>query len=313
MRSFSRDLLAAAVVPSAFVLLAVAGPGPAGAQEPTSRPAAAPTAAAPRPVGSPAGTPGAEAADDSKARAACEAHAKAILGQSKDPQALNDPGVRAMALSNADLVICSAVLNDSDALCKRFYPNDSGPSGACLQLRAVFHELRTQPQKRTFMFDDRDWQQCRGIEALGGFCDSLRAALRSGDPKECAKVVDAEGICRAYMTGDKSLCAVTGKLAETEFSLPDQKEGEPASYKVADIAVEDCRAKIDSRGFLAQGLEKIAASGPAREQQLAKAALKKPDACQPMVEQAVTLCLNAQQAPAPGPTAAGGAPQAPKP
>lgn len=285
------------VVFPVIALLVAGAPLSAAAQPPTPRDAAAPppVGGTPRPVeAAPTPDATAAAAAQNAARDACEARARAVLGSEAATKAVKESDVLGLGRRSAELVICSAVLNDSADICKRYFPNEQGPSGACRQTQAIFHELRTEPKKRTFMFTEQDWQQCRGIKEAQGFCDGLRAALQSGNVDECTKAGDGEGICRAYMTLDKEKCAVTGALAEVTFSLPDRKEGEPESYKVGDIAAEDCRNRIDSRAFLAQGLEALAASGPKREQILARAALKQPDACAPRVEEAVADCLGAQ-------------------
>jgi hypothetical protein len=121
---------------------------------------------------------------------------------------LGNPEVRAIA--GADLVMCGAVLSDSDVLCKQLMSDVRGPTGACLHMRSIFHELRAYPNTRSFLFDDVDWNDCRGVPALTAYCDALRQALRTGDPKDCTQAGDGESICRAYMNLDKSLCRVTG-------------------------------------------------------------------------------------------------------
>ncbi len=308
-----------AVLPVIALLLA-AHPGAVAGQDSTPQATTPDTGAAavatPRPVDDAAPDATATAAAASRARAACEAQAQAIVDPKQTGATVKQADVLALGRSVAELVICSAVLNDSADICRRFFPNEQGPSGACLQTQSIFHELRTEPKKHTFMFTERDWQQCRGIKEAQGFCDSLRTALRSGDVEQCTTVGDGEGICRAYMTLDKQHCAVTGELAEVTFSLPDHKEGEPTSFKVGEIAVEDCRARIDSRAFLAKGLEALAASGPTREQMLARAALQQPDACAPRVEEAIESCLARERGtgqPDGGTGAGSGAPAAPKP
>jgi hypothetical protein len=273
---------------------------------PPPPPAAVETPPAPAP-------PPADAAVDPAKRAACEGYVAILSGRKQDPAALDKPDLQAIA--TADLVMCGAVRSDSDVMCKRLMPVEHGPSAACLQMQAIFHELRTYPGKHSFMFDDFDWNDCHGVPALATYCDTLRAALRSGNASDCAQVGDGESICRAYMTVDKSLCHVTGKLAEVEIELPDRKKGEPAKVKVKEALEEGCRQNIESRAFLAKGLKALAESGPARERELAKAALQQADACETYAQAALQSCTGIgptqapgaadSNAPAPAPPAAG--------
>jgi hypothetical protein len=156
------------------------------------------------------------------------------------------------------------------------------------------------------MFNEIDWRDCRGVSVIPAtLCDGIRDALRAGDVEACAKAGDGASICRAYMTLDKSLCRMEGKLASAQFSLPDHKEGEPATFDIKKAAEESCRKSIDSRGFLAKGLKELAQSGPPREQALAKAALGQADACKSFAEPALQVCdIGSPVAPPPPPAAA---------
>jgi hypothetical protein len=178
--------------------------------------------------------------------------------------------------------MCGAVRSDSDALCNRLLGTGHGPIMACRQMRSIFHELRGAGS-RSFMFADVDWEECRAIPFFRGVCDSLRLAIRSGDPKDCAAAGGAESICRAYIALDASLCHAEGKLALAEFLLE--------LVRVPGIE-EGCRRTIESRSFLAQGLERLAESGPPLERELARAALARPDACASFVQPALASCLH---------------------
>ena len=330
-----RALQLAAILSLSFAGCTCGGK-PASAPPPTAtiRPAATPTVA-PRPAdtiaptsapaqpaaAAPAQAPAAEQAAAPATRrpvepgSVCEAYVAVRSGRKQDAAALAKPQVR--SLGSADLIMCGAVFSDSDELCTGLMGIDQGPLGACLQMRSLFHELRAYPGKPSFMFSEFDWKQTRGIPALTAFADSLQQALRSGKVEECDKVGDGASICRAYMTLDKSLCTVTGKLAEVQFSLPDHKEGEPEQIKVKEVAEANCRQTIDDRKFLAKGLPALAATGPARERELAKAALQQENACDTYAQAALDLCANPPgetapeaQTPAAGAPGGAGAPPA---
>lgn len=296
--SYSQPAAPAGSTPT--VVAAPATPTVAAAPGKTqdTQPATPASAASDTPAGSPTSGPQPDPTADARRRQ-CERYVAVLAGRSQDHALLGNRDFQGLPIGTSDLVMCGAVLTDSDALCKRMMPVEHGPSMACRKTWAAFHELRAYPNKRTFMLDEIDWQECRGVPALTKFCDSLRQALRSGDPKDCAQTGDGESICLAYMKLDKSLCHVTGKLAEVEFALPDRKPGEPAKIKVKDVADESCRQKIDERTFLAKGLKELAESGPPREREFAKAALGQADACASFVQPAVELCVNAGTA-APG-------------
>jgi hypothetical protein len=167
-------------------------------------------------------------------------------------------------------------------------------------MRSIFNEIRAYPNGRSFLFDEIDYQDFKGIPALAPYTDALRQALRSGDPNECAKTGDLKSMCRAYMALDKSLCRVGGKLAEAQVELPDRKKGEPAKLKLKGGLETSCRRVIESRAFLAKGLNAVAESGPPREREFAKAALGQADACATFARQAVDLCAASAQGTAAG-------------
>jgi hypothetical protein len=220
-----------------------------------------------------AGTP------DGARRALCERYVAAISGHG-DSTLLDDPQVQALAAHAApDLVMCGAVLADSDGLCQRLMPPGHGPSMACRHIRSDFHELRTYPNGRSFMFDEIDREECNHPA-----CDSLLEAMRSGDAEKCALTADLQSICRAYITLDKSLCRLEGKQTEPNGGAQKGYGKEPGLE-------EGCRKTIESRGFLAQGLKALAESGPPRERALAKAALGQADACVQYAQSAMDLCL----------------------
>ena len=160
------------------------------------------------------------AVDTPEPRSACERYVAAVSGRAK-LALLDDPEVGTLAAqAPGDLVMCGAVRSDSDALCERLLPVEHGPGGACQHMRSIFHELRSAGG-RSFMFDDRDWEGCRVIPLFPALCDSLRKAMRSADPRDCAATDGAESICRAYIALDKSLCHAEGKLKLVEFlALP---------------------------------------------------------------------------------------------
>src|SRR5437879_6502124 len=220
------------------------------------------------------------AVDTPEPRSACERYVAAVSGRAK-LALLDDPEVGTLAAqAPGDLVMCGAVRSDSDALCERLLPVEHGPGGACQHMRSIFHELRSGGS-RSFMFDDRDWEGCRVIPLFPALCDSLRKAMRSADPRDCAATDGAESICRAYIALDKSLCHAEGKLKLVEFLA-----------KLVSTGIEEsCRRTIENRAFLAQGLERLAESGPPLERELARAALGRPDACAPFAQPALTSCL----------------------
>ncbi len=184
-----------------------------------------------------------------------------LSGKKSDADMLADPKVKEFAGRSFDLVACRAVATDSDAPCALVGTQQD----ECRLLRSVFHELRTNPQSRSFMFPDFKYERCRAEPKIARFCDRLRDAARSGDPSKCSGTGDEEIDCRAELTLDESLC-------------------EKAKDK------QGCRKGIEFNRLFANGLQAIADSGPAREQALAKAALGDAEACVPFAKNAVEAC-----------------------
>lgn len=289
-----------AAAPRAATAVATAPPAtpPPAAVPPTDPPP--PTAAPNTPDGSAAAAPAdAPPPVDDETLATCDGQIAVLLGQKADAGALEEPAIKELAAEQAELVTCGAVWRDSADFCKLAAVNAVTD---CRETTAVFHELRANAGKRTFVFTDEDWQRCRGVPALVPACDAIRAALRSGNAADCGQAGGAEGICRAYLTLDRSQCDLTGELAQAEFSLPDVKEGEPASIKIKEAAIADCRRKIERRTVLDQGLEQVAASGPLPERELARAALRRADACEAAREAARAWC-GERHRPTPNPEA----------
>ena len=232
------------------------------------------------------------------ANSACQKTLAVLIGK-KDSDVLASRDVQTLGTQMPDLVTCGAVLRNSDAACKHFMPMEHGPGMMCAHMRSIFNELRVYPKGRSFMVDDVDFEQdCNGIPVLKASCEPMRAALRAGDAAKCAQAGDLESFCRAYITGDPSLCKLSGKAASAEITLPDPKAGAPASYKIKDPLEARCRETIESRGFLAKGLKEIAQSGPPRERELAKAALGEPDACATFMQRGVQVCAAMRTTPA---------------
>ncbi len=290
----------------------VSAPGPTPAVQATM-----PTVAT-----TPAESPTAAAGDAAAAKArrkVCEAYVEALSGRSKDPELLRNREVQALALQVPDLVICGGVVRDSDAQwCKRLLPPEHGPDTECRLTQAVFHELHTYPQGRSFLFHELDWEECKAISSLPPtFCDALRQALRSGDPKSCAQTGDGQSLCRAYLGLDASLCRVQGKVGELELHVADfprvkesekEEEMEADLRKLAGAGAREkpkvkwwleaaCKDTIKSRAFLSKGLKAAAESGSPREREFAKAALGQADACASFAQAAMDACMKTSMPP----------------
>ncbi len=227
---------------------------------------------------------------DSAAAAKCQKAAAAFGQRSGDATLLGSAEARAVGMQNPDLVMCTAVLTDSDEPCNRYLPTEKGPSNACLQLRAMFHELKTYPGKPTYVFTDFDWQACRSTPEFKESCDKLRAALRAGNEKGCAGIGIGEPLCRAAISGDKTKCDVKVAAADSMVWHRDPGDKGPAAANIAEFIAKDCHEKLDTRGPLAVGLKKIADSGSGQQQILARAALGQQHACSELVDQAVARC-----------------------
>jgi hypothetical protein len=261
---------------------------PAAAARPAeATPPATPPAASASPAG---GLPTPDAAKHS----ACDDYVKVLSGRGKDLAALGKREVQALGVGSPDLVTCGAVLSDSDALCTKLFPAEHGPSMACRHMWSVFHELRAYPKTHSFMFGQVDWEECRKSPVLPAkSCDAMRDALRANDAAKCKATGDLEAMCRAFISFDKSDCHVSPEIERRAAKAGKaMKEGEGAP------SVEQwCKETIDSRKFLAQGLEALAASGPPREREFAKAAVGRADACQSFAQSATQLCLGSASAP----------------
>ncbi|HSP96102.1 MAG TPA: hypothetical protein VL049_02505, partial [Candidatus Dormibacteraeota bacterium] len=226
----------------------------------------------------------------------CESYVALLAGRKQDPTLFEQTAVQALAAQAGDLVTCGAVVSESDAPCEKLLPTEHGPSKNCLQMRAVFHELRTYPQGRSFMLDDIDWAEFQPLrEMIPAAFDGLRAALRAGDVAQCEQAGDLRGICRAYIALDPAQCQVGGDLASGKIALMVNKPGD--SKADLKFALEDgCRQTIKNRASLAQGLQALAASGSAAERALAKAALGDATACAAYEQAAIDVCVDLLQA-----------------
>ena len=228
-------------------------------------------------------------------RTTCEGFVATLAGRQPNATLFDDPALQRLAKEVPDLVTCGAVVSESDAPCEKLLPVGQGPSMMCLHMRAIFHELRTYPQGRSFMFDEQDWAEMQPLRArIPAAFDALRAATRSGDVAQCEQAGDMRSICRAYVTLDASQCRAEGDLAAGKIELLVRKEGDsPADLK---FAIEDgCRQTIESRAFLAPGLKALAESGPPRERVLAKAALGDGAACATYEQAALDACIEQAQ------------------
>ena len=225
-------------------------------------------AATPTPDGSAAPDTTVTSSQDSKTTSRCQEYVDVLSGKKKDDAMLADPRIRSILQRSMDVVLCRAVAADSDEFCS-LIPEQKDD---CRILRSIFHELRTNPTGRSFMFPDAKYEICRA-QLPASTCDHLRDAARSGDPNECTGAGDQEVYCRASITFNESSC---------------EKSKEP----------KGCRKAIEANRVLAKGLKALAASGPPREQAFAKAALGDADACTAFAQAAVGVCSDAM-APSP--------------
>jgi len=270
---------------------------PARAQTPLASlavPSAKPVEAATTPT-MPAGmtpaatTPAATASPtvDSAKRALCERYAAAISGQAKERALLEKAEVKGLAQKVPDLAVCGAVTQDSDEACNVL---EGDMRFMCRSYRALLHEMR-KPQGRSYLFTDVHYELCKSVKEVAPFCDAVRAAFRSGDPNKCPTVAPVHNPvhpfmskasaggpppvvnCRAYVSLDPSLCHGEG---------PDAK-----------AMVEECRRDLAHHADLAKGLKAMTKSESESEpmRALASAALGKGDACKPVVQAAVDVCM----------------------
>jgi len=216
---------------------------------------------APTPGGSPRPESKVTSSESEPTSSRCEDYVAVFTGTTatkKDDPMLADPKFQALAGQSFDLLACRAVATDSDAPCALIPKQEE----ECRYSRSVFHELRTNPNGRSFMFPDLKYEMCRTDPKLAPFCDRLRDAARSGDPSKCKGTGDQEAGCRAAIALDESLCGKT----------------------------EGCKKAIEANRVFAKGLKALAESGPARERALAKAALGDADACTSFAEATARIC-----------------------
>jgi hypothetical protein len=295
-----------AISVASWVLPEVASHGqPAGSPAPAANPerAAAPEASADD-AGTPAAAPSPAARKPAASRADCERYARVLAGRDKDPELLKQAEAPATArrTANADLVTCTAVLADSDEPCTRL---DKETADNCRRDRAVFHEMRAYPNGRSFMLDDRKFEECKQNAAMAPVCEALRKALRSGDPSQCVLKADFEAICRSAGDLDVSKCATEAPQLKTLLEgqcralvTLDESACDLAGPRHEEMA-KQCRDDIKAGKAYGKGLKQLAKSGSPREKELAKAALKDPDACKAFTQSAVDACLQGNAHPAP--------------
>ena len=290
---------------------------PAAKPEQTTSPSTAPGAGA----GAPAGSQSPAAPASNTSRADCERYARVLSGRQQDATLLKQPDVKALATRSADLVTCTAVRADSDEPCKVMGEDNAKD---CRATRALFHEMRAYPKGRSFMLDERKFQECKQNADMAPVCEAVRKALRSGDASQCVIQTNFESLCRSLNDVDVSKCAAEApqlkgmlegqcramvNLDEAACDIPGPRREEMA---------KQCREDIAARKPYGRGLKELAKSGSAREKEFAKAALDDPGACKAFAQSTVDACLAASSGPAPAGSApaTGGtdttAPEAPK-
>lgn len=284
---------------------------PAAPQPTDTPPLSTPTAPAEPTAPSPAAEGGAAQAGP---QSECQRYVDVFSGRSKDLAPVDTPEAR--KLIHSGLVMCGAVFSDSDAMCRQLMPTERGPGKACRRTWATFHEMRAYPQGRSFMFDEVDWEECRTAPFPGAaVCDAMREALRAGDAAKCDAAGVLQSVCRAFIDLDPSLCRLVGDLDQTMIELPDQKEGE-GKIDVRKAYEEHCRKTIAERRPLAVGLEELARSSQPQQQELAKAALGRADACESFAKEVMEMCLASARRPqrqaAPAPAQPPAAPPPPE-
>ena len=265
-------------------------------QSPTS---AAPPTATLAPSTPTAAVPPTEAppVPDTATQSECESYVNVLSGRSKDVKLLEKPEARPLVSSYPNLIMCGAVVSDSDEMCRKLMRTESGPDNLCRRMVATFHELKAYPKGRSFMFEEVDSEECRNAPFPGAkICDAFRAAMRSADVKECAATGVLQSVCRAYIGLDASLCRLEG--TPEPATMPERKQGEgPIDVKKA--VEESCRETIGERAPLAAGLEALTSSGQPQLKAFAKAALGQKDACAPLAAEAMQACTSVVPTPAP--------------
>lgn len=236
-------------------------------------------------------------------REECERYVSVLAGREKDPAVLKQEDVKAMVAPVADLVTCGAVRADSDEPCA-LIKDASGDQ--CRETRALFHELRVHPKGRAFMFDEHEFEKCKGENALmAPVCETIRKAIMAGDPNQCVINADFESICRnVHGDVDVASCAkeaprVLEAHCRAKIRLDESACDVPGSDKKM---AEECRRDIRARKAYGKGLKELVTSGAPREKELAKAALDDPDACKAFSQPVMKACLAGGPAAAPATT-----------
>ena len=236
------------------------------------------------------GTPSAPAPDPEARAADCKRYVAALSGDPKEKALLNDVAVKELAREQVELLTCRAVKEDSEAPCKLLEGKDAQDAiKSCRAMRSIFHEIRTYPQGRAFMFNDIQFEGCRDFEPTASHCDRFRAAARAGDASKCDALGEFQSNCRALIKLDKSLCTAP------------KIEGLKGPDQDTDALRKDCERQVESMAIYAKGLKAVAESGSPLEQQVAKAALQEPDACDSFAAAAVKACI-AKATPKPSPS-----------
>ena len=196
--------------------------------------------------------------------------ATAVAGIAKGSQsiaALTWPRARRMA---REIATCHAVATNSDAPCQALRGRAKDECSNTITLMA---DLRAKSTGRSFLFSEKDYQRCKGVEEFSDSCDAIRLAANSGDTRKCPTGI-LHDYCAAYVGLDVALC---------------DKVKQPVG------AAKECKRLIRSLGPYASGLRKAAESGPHPQQIYARAALGHKDACTALSESAITACTGTLQ------------------
>lgn len=244
----------------------------------STRPIYAQTGAEGTPGAAKAGTttPGATSKGDAKA--SCQRYLGILAGRQQDGALLHNAEAQSIARLAPDLTTCGAVARDSDEPCNLLGDPEKN---ACRGNRGIYHELR-KSEKRVSIFGDVVFEDCRADKQLAPYCETLRAATRSGDAKKCPPQ-NLGAYCRAAIALDPSLCKYTG----TDTEGPQR----------------DCVKTVEKLKSLAPGLKGLAKSGPSPDREFAKAALGEADACAPYEQKAMDACVANLTKPVESPTA----------
>jgi hypothetical protein len=226
-------------------------------------------------------TPAAEAEATPAAAApavTCDDYIAALMNKTS-PVAASDPVLQPIADKVPNLVICGAVLSDSDAVCKQLHPAPAD----CSTLWADFHALRNNAAARGYLLPDSEYEQCRQEKLMQPYCDGLRAATKAHDPSLCT----AGGLntfCRALVSLDPATC---DRLTLDDVKAFPQVDNPREGLKTLK---EQCRAQVARYTRFAAGLPAMAASAQSPERELAKAAQGDAAACKPFAESALRVC-----------------------